>query len=619
MANPAVLPDSVFDDTPEQIPAVSVTANPRVLPDSVFDNSAAQPVQAAATAQPNLTPNSFSLPDVNYSEQLKTLATAAKHLPSDVVAGLAQMGHGLLNAPHNIVSSLNPSLGAAIPSQQNYNFSALAGNPNPTTADKLIQGGAQYLPYALGGEAALAGRAPSLLSSLAASSGSGAGFGLTQSDTPFTSAAEGAGLNALTTGAGAAIAGLPNAFNNYLSRFAATGLASRVANTMEGIKNATNAQAFQLAKNNYNNYSSAENDAWNNLTDQAAQADASGAKFDNSDYVKSLQDELSNKQTQSERQSGFSRANQDSQQLLNGYINDQHGTFQDAIEHNKALNQDYQNEITPGKSLPFNTVNFAKSNIKQAINDNLASNNLQDTLGQAWDDANNSTAQKNQIFNQLATPRGGNQISSFSQLIKNNSQNADPTTFINDYLPTSRGDGTQKMQQFSQMLGDEDQAKNILKMNYFDKTFNNSGDRVNVPQFLNRYNNLSADQQNYLFNPDENSLIQSLNKVTDKYPGALKQTGPISALGHATVPAFLGALASHHLGAGELLGGLAGAGAANLAGRGVQQLFSSQPISDYFVKQLMKPSGATINPALTALGRNAIPAATLPYLLGGQQ
>src|SRR5208337_1236984 len=90
----------------------------------------------------------------------------------------------------------------------------------------------------------------------------------------------------------------------------------------------------------------------------------------------------------------------------------------------------------------------------------------------------------------------------FGQLQMNkNNINADGSTFVNDYLPTSKGDGTQRMEQFTKMIGDTDTAKNVLKMNYFDSGLK-TGD-ANASKVLGKYNNLSDEQKGYLFNPDE--------------------------------------------------------------------------------------------------------------------
>jgi hypothetical protein len=331
--------------------------------------------------------------------------------------------------------------------------------------------------------------------------------------------------------------------------------------------------------------------------------------FDDSSYVTALRNQLNKIGGQSSRQSGFARANQDSQQLLGDYINDQHGTFTDAIEHNQALNKDYQNELTPGKSLPFNTVNFAKSNLQKAIQANIENNNLQDTLGSAWNNANQITSQKNQIFNQLSGNKGNTLRSTFSGVVNGKDPNADPTTFVKDYLPTAKGDGIQKMQQFSQMLGDEGTAKNVLKQNYFDKAVQGNG--VAPRTFLSKYNNLSDEQQGYLFSPEENQTIQALNKISESHPDVFSNS-MMSSFGHHGIAATLGGILGLSTGHGlwEGLGaGILGGVAANA---GMRKLFENPAISNYFVNALTKtaPVQSSLLPSLSSvLSRSVNPLA----------
>lgn len=612
MANPAILPDSVFDE------AQPDNSAPAILPDSVFDDPSSAPAQGAANAQYDLAPNSLSLPDINFAEQLKTLAK----LPSDAIAGLAQFGHGLLNTPKNIVSSLSPSLGALVPSQQDYNFSELAGNPNPTTADKLLQGGAQYLPYALGGEVALAGRVPSLLSSLGASSAASALFGLTQSNTPFTSAAEGAGLNAATSLLGAGAGAAPNAIKNYLSKSSGQGIGNLIDSALNPAKSVTNDMAVRAAKNNYfNNVIPDEKLKWNTVTDKVAQVDdpnnSPWVNFDGSGYENGLQNRIDTLTQEGRGQKSLQAKNSDAIDYLNSFINDEHGTFTDAIKHNKNLNAAYEYEKTPGKSPPFSEIRNAKSLLSKTIQDNFNKNGLQDFLGAPYAAANAATQAKNQVFHEIFSPGGGLRQSSFSKMIQPNGPFNDATKFVKDYVPTARGDGTQGMEQFTQMLSNPDLARNVLKNNIFGDSFSDSGAGTNMPQFLRKFNNLSNAQQNYLFNPDELQNIQALNVLKDRHPNALTPQGKFSQNMHIGIPALIGAVAGAHApGMGEIIGGLAGMTGAGLAARALNDSMTNPRVANYFKKYLLAPK---TNSALPLGGRRltqGVNALLAPQVIG---
>jgi hypothetical protein len=526
------------------------------------------------------------------AQVIEGLPHAGMNLARDALTGLFNFGSDAINAPHNIASYINPGQ-TAIPALASQNLGTKLFAPQDgNVVDRLVQGAAQYAPYALGGEAALGGDlATTLGSRLAAQGLTGATFGATQSVNPVQSGLIGAAGNAGLGLGGAAASAFGVGIKNFLSQFAGKGILDTVGDSLNNVRNVNNQQAFNLAKQNFENYSAQEKPAWNDVTQKAAQVDSAGVPFDNSGYVKSLQDQLSTLGGQSSRQSAYNRANADSIDMLNGYAKDQTGTFTDAIEHNKALNQDYQNEITPGKSLPFSTVNFAKANLQKTLQSNLDSNNpLVSSLNDSLKNANAITQQKNQIFNQVISSSGKPQNSKFAAFLNGKNQDyQDPSTFVNDYLPNGRADGTQKMQQFSQMVGDEDVGKNVIKQNYFGNAITDDG--IDPKGFLNKYNNLSSQQQTYLFNPEENQAIQALNKINKNNPKALNPTSFTYAL-HASVPALFGAMGSSLLGHGWESGAMVGGFGYPAMEAGLRKAFSISPVSNAFVNSLTRQPAA---------------------------
>jgi hypothetical protein len=116
-------------------------------------------------------------------------------LPRNIFAGLAEGGHGLLNAPHNIVNMVSPSAASHIPTQKNYDFAHLLNLPSTATlADKIIRGLAQYAPALAIPEAdmAIAGRAAGIPVRMAANAGRQAAYGATQTENPMEGATSGA-------------------------------------------------------------------------------------------------------------------------------------------------------------------------------------------------------------------------------------------------------------------------------------------------------------------------------------------------------------------------------------------------------------------------------------------
>lgn len=565
-------------------------------------------------------PDFSTQPPMSAGDSIKNFFSQAyqggKRDIQDVAAGLGQYS---LNAS-NFITGNNSNYDVA---KQSF------GITDPNWLDQGLQGLGQAAPYIAGGEGLLGARlaaqglskAP-LLMRLGNSAITGGVYGGTQSPEGqrLTGAAEGAAAFPALEAAGMGIGKgaqattlIPQAAKNYLSKYAASGLSNDVSQGLNPSGSISNETAFDLAKSNLqSNYLPTERNAWDKVTSDAANADTSGAKFDDSSYTKALSDERDRLKTQSENQGGYRRQNKDAIELIEGkseepgYLDDQHSTFSDAIDHNKSLNADYQNEITPGKSLPFSTVNFAKDQIKQAFQDNLAKNGLQDTLGKSWQDANQATINKNQIFNDLISSKGKDQYSSFSSFLNGKSPFAERGTFVTDYLPKPGTQGTQRMQQFASMLGDDNTAKSVLKNNYFGSEFEPSS-------FLSKYNRLSDDQKSYLFNTDQKSTVDALSNVLSSHPDALKNSTFQSFWNHS-IPTILGGAAGHALGGSTTEGMLGGLAAGHALNTGLSKAFENPSVQNYFTNYLNSPQRKVSMDYLSKLLGKGIPATIAPSL-----
>lgn len=141
-------------------------------------------------------------PSAEMGKEQKTPANEQsfmEKLPKNIVAGLAQMGHGFINAPHNITNAISPELASHIPKQPEYNYPELLGLPKETTmADRLIRGAAQYAPAMMMPVAnmGIAGAAASLPMRMAAQAVPQAAFGATQNPNAVHGALEGAAAGA---------------------------------------------------------------------------------------------------------------------------------------------------------------------------------------------------------------------------------------------------------------------------------------------------------------------------------------------------------------------------------------------------------------------------------------
>lgn len=511
-----------------------------------------------------------------YGVQLPAYAPKpVQRIAASTASALSNIGHGLYNFPGQLAKEVGSPLAENLPHSDPASLTTwrqrfgIEPSQPATLGDRLLQNMVEYTPYALGGEAAVGFKSLGIAPRLAQQGIVGGLYGLTQSEKPLVGAAEGAGTNMALTGLGAGLGAAPSLPKKLFSKFAAEGLSKSVGDILNDAKNIRNSDVFETAKNNLETKEAEEKAAWNKAKQGAQQLDNSGIPFDDTQHVNRLNSEAEKLRGQSEKQSGFARKNADSINYLDKYIQDEHGTFQDALEHNQAINADYGVEMTPGKSPPFDTLKFAHSSIKNAIDENIEKNGLQDTFGKDWKEANALTAEKNDTFHKIVSAKGAEQQSSFSKLIQGKAAaGTDPTTFIGDYIPKGRGEGIEKMQQFTKMIGDPEKAKSALKANYFDDAYKT--DRIDANKFLNKYDNLSKEQIDYLFKPQEQQMIRALSKIRANHPEMLSSSKREGFTRHS-ISGALGMVIGHLVGLPYMEGALGGL----VASKGISGMLTS--------------------------------------------
>lgn len=102
-----------------------------------------------------------SLPSEAYGAG-KQLLTDPKRVGQNALAGLSELGHGLINTPANIADYLsrkefiNPSYEGRFPRQQEHDFASMVGREGSKPGDALLSSLVESIPYLLGGELGLA-------------------------------------------------------------------------------------------------------------------------------------------------------------------------------------------------------------------------------------------------------------------------------------------------------------------------------------------------------------------------------------------------------------------------------------------------------------------------------
>jgi ABC-type iron transport system FetAB ATPase subunit len=586
----------------------------------------------AILAQLNGQPNPSSIPGMQ-----NVASPAGKTSLGDTLHGLNQagravgasylnLGQGLLNFPGNVVNQLGQH-GFISPQTTQKLQGYFPTNPQdfnqqmgvePTLQNKLLGGMTQYAPY-LTGANAIAGAGAPVLERMAAQGLGGMGYGATQNANPVQGANQGilaAPLEGATSAARSALTPIASGVRNLMSRFAFPAMSDAVNQLSNFGSNISNKAAFLMAKENHDqNYLPQEDTLWKKLDQYKTQADQiPNAVFDNTKHQHNMEQHF-NDVDENLKHNPDSIQNQDAQKLAYNSWNAPTSTFTDAINHNKVLNSSYRDAITPGSTIPLSSVKYAIKSIKGTLTDNLQdlknsddpnvshfATNFENTINQA----NESTANRNKLFHEVTTPSGDSGKSTFSNINSNmrSFTNQDGSisdsvgNFVNDYIPSSKNDGIGKMQQFSQMVGDSDYAKSVLKKNIFNNQYE-------PKSFLDQYDKLSKQQQEFLFSSGENDQIRAMQKMIKNNPNVLSTSAFQKMVTHA-IPFLLTGLAAHgaakeggNVLTGEILPPLIEAGTALALAKPAGSVlkskyaFGSRPVQQHYINSLMNPNGQT--------------------------
>ena len=158
------------------------------------------------------------------------------------------------------------------------------------------------------------------------------------------------------------------------------------------------------------------------------------------------------------------------------------------------------------------------------------------------------------MFETVVGQTGKETPSKFRNFVKNKRGSADASSFVKDYLPTTKSEGTQKMRQLSRMLGDEDFAKNVIKHNMFKSSI----DKQNVNSFINKFDSLSKDQKDYLFDEKQRNMVSTLSRMLKSKKDVLTDNEKHNVM-KTVLSTALGYGGAHYAGVDPLIGLAAGA------------------------------------------------------------
>lgn len=467
-------------------------------------------------------------------ELMKGLNTYGKYAirqPLALGAGFAEGLTGLLNLPHKAANAISPKLGEIISPLPNHDYMKMFGVEDPNIGEELIRTAGSYIPSSLGGGAALGtklGAAALSKAPLLAKTGRAAvegglyGASMDEEGKSLENAAETSAINA-------GLQFVPGAFGKIFKRFPTAPQkiekeATKIKDYLKSGNEETVKQAFPAAKRVLNDLRIDEKNAWRRSERLAKQADESKVPFDKNYLKVQLEDKLANLKQGSAEYTGEELANASSIAYLEKMLaKDVFSTknYEGAMRFRKSLNKVYKKEVPKENQPSLDTLNYIKDAFKNSMQKNIEKNGMQ-KFGQQWEKANALTKEKNEVLFDLDTAKGKKVKTAFARLSKEEKP-TNPETFVNEYLPKSGEIGLDRFKQLAKTIGDEDLAKNILKEKIYGNIFKNN--KTDAEKFIKTYFDkgaISAEQNAYLFTPEQRKTIDKLNTIYKEHPKLFK-------------------------------------------------------------------------------------------------
>lgn len=530
----------------------------------------------------------------------------------DIATGIAKGTRNLLNLPL--------SLAGVSPEHQ---------IPEPVDISKRLglrqdplgnftKEAASYIPTALGSEVAAPMNAVRALGpSIAKLATEGFTHGLSENPTHPGQALAEAGANTILPagmGAGKAIV------QAGAEKFGLPGFSQKVADLLKPLMNLRTRDAATLAEQRYNSLDEHADKLWGGVRDTLKEIDKGAptagniagmkevgkfaptkvpeASFDPATYKLGLNSKISEMEASSAKNSADKEAFKGPLKVLRGYANDPIATFEDAINHNISLNKAYKEALRPTTGMPKSqeelaATKVAMAHLHNALDENLARRGLTDTFGPQLQEARGATRDLHQIFNEVPNVGGQGKTSILAQQRGSNSPFTDPTTFIDNYIPTSRQEGSEKLKQLGAVLGNKDTANNYAKARMFKDAI--KGGTPDPIAFTRKYDSLSPEIQDYLFTPEQRTQADLVSKLAKKYPERIPSLLSADSLGKGSVGAGLGAVIGGLLGGKPLVGAAIG-GAAGTAGTHALYQLAQNPEINKFLQAIAMNRGHNMPP-----------------------
>lgn len=491
--------------------------------------SSTMPSYGAPVTDPNL------LSQLN-DQSSQSMPWNMQRISSDLTKGFLDLGSGLLNAPYNITNAFSPraaqALDAAMPQILKHQPLPDEFQINPATrtwVDKMISGIPQYAPYAMGGEL-LAGGAPGLAARLGGQVGGGLAFGATQSENPALGAAAGAVTAPLMdlgmTGIGNVLAKALKIGQNTVTP-AAKMVMDQFVNNKTGLVQ----QGLQKAIQNYGqNYKGKVDQIWPAAEQVATHEDAMPhVYYDDQPRIDALNKQIADFKSNVGRTP--SAENDAAINLLETWRDTPVNSFRDAVDQGRAINNAYGKEIkTSNKDgagtaiVPDHVIEHAQNNFYDHVREQMDQNKIGDldpnnTFGRLWQAAREATQDQKETFHEIQGDKGGFGESSFGNFLRNNKKKFfDPSKFGKEYLPSNGNEGTESMQQFAQMVGDDSLAKGVLQHHLF-------GDLTDPKKIFDEYKGMTEQQKNYLLSPQQRTTLEGYMNLSAQHPKIAQNKG----------------------------------------------------------------------------------------------
>lgn len=467
---------------------------------------------------------------------LSAIDAGLRSVPAGIVKGAADLGNMLLPQSIQFHGNVDKAYGLG-PQNQNWGTNVIKGTAEALPATLLGQEAAIGGLGKLGMNVARGSLTPTVLSN--AFSGA-----VTSPGHRARGALVGGGsagvMSAAVPLAGKAIGGLGQGLLNFTKQKIAPELEEVTGNMLRKGTDTIKKNVFDMAQDQYNSARKNVNNLWDNAEKLAQSKGGAGNLMAPGEVTRKISQPWKGLLTRTKNividQTGGQIPTEGENSLILNKINELQNSpinnWADVMKHGHAVNSVYSDLKTAQPDYNFKVIKDLAQQYKDIARKGIANAGHNDLLN-AWDNANQATRNMhyNYTFDQndnlspfMKTLQAQKGFDSLSKAAGDQSvplNKTDYDQFASKYKPSESKDVTAKVNSVTNMLGGtpmaNQHAKDFVRALYLENAYKDEGG-ANASKALTKLGNLSPQDQNTLFTPQQQNYIRAWNIANKAKP-----------------------------------------------------------------------------------------------------